>query len=532
MNNATILQESVLKSVKALEVKDIENIVNSSRLSKNGRKLVNELLSSKDLLLKIVDIVPLKNDMPNEEYIDGIRRFINKFLAKVKVAESGKEIKAISKAVKSIMPYAASDIGYQKINEYLSKQEQVTNKFANILQTYVKKSLDLKVTETQGILIGVSKKTGETKKLKETVSYASRITTEDLEELFDRYGKKAAIKKANRSPSFKEAIKRQEAIINKNLGITPIAKNTPEVKKAVENVEKIAEVAKEATKTSDTVKKGAEAAKTTAGVVKTTAETVKKGADATKNAVQETVKAISGGKSKIISKVTVAVAALAAVPLIAGWREKSSIAKVKEITENALNSKNYKDLVKYISVLKNMQAKNTLIDKLMVADSASKLAGVNLEAIKKSYTVLGATLIASSIVICLLVGITGQVISSLKEMVSNFSFNSVINTVTKLAFLGILLAPALIGICLIKVAQDGFTEEGPAAFIVSMLSPVVSLSNYCIKGVLELIENAEKNQINGSINAKYINNINSDKANYINTLKKLKYQIDVMLIDA
>jgi hypothetical protein len=179
-----------------------------------------------------------------------------------------------------------------------------------------------------------------------------------------------------------------------------------------------------------------------------------------------------------------------------------------------------------------MQAKNTLMDKLMVADAASKLAGTNIENLKKGYTIIGATLIAASIVVCLLVGVTGQVISSLKEMVSNFSFNSVLNAIGKLAVLGILLAPALVGICLIKVAQDGFNEEGPAAFIVSMLAPVVSLSNYCIKGVLELIENAEANKMNNSGSSKYINNIDSDTVKYVNTLKKLKYQIDGMLANA
>ena len=49
---------------------------------------------------------------------------------------------------------------------------------------------------------------------------------------------------------------------------------------------------------------------------------------------------------------------------------------------------------------------------------------------------------------------------------------------------------------------------------------------------MELIANAEQNQMNNSGSSKYINNIDSDTVKYVNTLKKLKYQIDGMLANA
>lgn len=315
-----------------------------------------------------------------------------------------------------------------------------------------------------------------------------------------------------------ETVKGSKAIFDEAKKVAPVANSVSEVKKVADNLKSVADLGKEvkaAKASGETVKKGAEAAKVAE-------KAVEQGANVVKKATQETVKAIAGGKTKIITTVVVAVVALVSAPLIAGWREKASIAKVKELTENALNSKNYQDLAKYIGLLKKMQAKNTFMDKLMVADTASKLAEGNLADIKKGYTICGATMIAASVVLCLLVGVASNVIGTLKEMISNPSFNSIISAIGKLAVLGILLAPALIGVCLIKVAQDGFTEEGPAAFIVSMLAPIVSLCNYCIKGVMELIANAEANKMN---------NNSSDKDKYVSTLKSMKYQLDRMLVN-
>lgn len=524
------MQKLLLESAVNPQLSDAVRILNKY---KGNDSLISMVFGVADNLSYFSDMftsVPFNKDgRPNSKFLAEAAKFIDGF---IKSGKSGAELitkdveqdilKLGTMFMKDSNLSAAAQKAFKAKKIHLGGRSDLTEVF---MKTY-KEFKELKATSVQKVLAtakdAIITKSDEGKKVVESVSATVKAAVQNVSQSV-----KVASNVAKDPAKFYPMVVYQGNMLEKYAKAAPAAKSVPEVKKVADNLKSVADLGKEVKAAKDAVEKGTEAAKAAGETVKKGAEAAKatekaveQGANVVKKATQETVKAIASGKTKIITSVVVAVVALVSAPLIAGWREKASIAKVKELTENALNSKNYQDLAKYIGLLKKMQAKNTFMDKLMVADAASKLAEGNLADIKKGYTICGATMIAASVVLCLLVGVASNVIGTLKEMISNPSFNSILSAIGKLAVLGILLAPALVGICLIKVAQDGFNEEGPAAYIVSLLSPVISLCNYCIKGVMELIANAEANKMN---------NNSSDKDKYISTLKSMKYQLDKML---
>lgn len=496
------MQELLLEAVFNPHLSDVVRILNKYKDNMSLIGIVNGLANDLVDFSSMFTSVPFNKDgRPNSKFLAEAAKCIDRC---AKSGRSGAELitkDAEQDILKLCMMYMKDDNlsgaarkTFKAKNISLNGSSDLTDLFVRMSKEFKK----LKEINVQKVLTtakdAIITKPDEGKKVVETVSTTVKAAVQNVSQ-----APKFAIDLTKKPSDFHSMVTKQATLFKKCTEVVPAAKSVPEVKKVADNLKSVADLGKE---------------------VKAAKDVVEKGANVVKKATQETVKAIAGGKAKIITSVVVAVVALVSAPLIAGWREKSSIAKVKELTENALNSKNYQDLAKYIGLLKKMQAKNTFMDKLMVADAASKLAEGNLTDIKKGYTICGATMIAASVVLCLLVGVASNVIGTLKEMISNPSFNSILSAIGKLAVLGILLAPALVGICLIKVAQDGFNEEGPAAYIVSLLSPVISLCNYCIKGVMELIANAEANKMN---------NNSSDKDKYISTLKSMKYQLDKML---
>jgi hypothetical protein len=533
-----------------MTAEEILKIIDTSGLSDVGKRLVVELsycvspADSSVWPVNITDIIPyapLKNGKPNVKFVRNLEMFLSKFIWYCKSSKPGfskwfnpfegldsKDIKKCIDVAKKIAPYLSKRDIFEGMYdlEQQGKLFDADATYTPAMYYYIrdcyKRALEFKKIKTQEILANTAtnivNKTEDAKKIVESVNTTVKAAVQNVSQ-----APRFAIDLTKKPSDFHSMVTKQATLFKKCVEATPAAKSVSEVKKVADNLKSVADLGKEVKAAKDAVEKGTEAAKGVSQVsekAKVAEKAVEQGANVVKKATQETVKAIASGKTKIITSVVVAVVALVSAPLITGWREKASIAKVKELTENALNSKNYQDLAKYIGLLKKMQAKNTFMDKLMVADAASKLAEGNLADIKKGYTICGATMIAASVVLCLLVGVASNVIGTLKEMISNPSFNSILGAIGKLAVLGILLAPALVGICLIKVAQDGFNEEGPAAYIVSLLTPVISLCNYCIKGVMELIANAEANKMN---------NNSSDKDKYISTLKSMKYQLDKML---
>lgn len=510
------MQELLLESAINPQLSDVVRILNKYKDNQDLIKIVYGLADDLNYYSGMFTSVPFTKDgRPNSKFLAEAAKCIDRI---TKSGISGAELitKGVKQDILKLCTMFIKDGNLTAAAQKTFKAKKIqlfgNNNISKLMVKIYKEFKELKASSVQKVLTTATDtiitKPDEGKKVVESVSTTVKAAVQNVSQ-----APKFAVDLTKKPSDFHSMVTKQATLFKKCTEVVPAAKSVPEVKKAADNLKSVADLGKEVKAAKDVVEKGTEAAKVAE-------KAVEQGANVVKKATQQTVKAIAGGKTKIITSVVVAVVALVSAPLIAGWREKASIAKVKELTENALNSKNYQDLAKYIGLLKKMQAKNTFMDKLMVADAASKLAEGNLADIKKGYTICGATMIAASVVLCLLVGVASNVIGTLKEMISNPSFNSILSAIGKLAVLGILLAPALIGICLIEVAQDGFNEEGPAAYIVSLLSPVISLCNYCIKGVMELIANAEANKMN---------NNSSDKDKYISTLKSMKYQLDKML---
>lgn len=159
-----------------------------------------------------------------------------------------------------------------------------------------------------------------------------------------------------------------------------------------------------------------------------------------------------------------------------------SVFKVVELNNLAVNSKDYKEMLKYINALKAMQNKSWFT----TAGGAKDLAKFSIENITKAYISIGVALILVSCITTIMFGFGTNIASEFKKLIQELDYKKLFNFLIKISGVGLLIIPGAIGICLITIALRGFKEEGIAESVVTKLSPVIELSNKVIKHVCEL----------------------------------------------
>lgn len=203
---------------------------------------------------------------------------------------------------------------------------------------------------------------------------------------------------------------------------------------------------------------------------------------------QKLGKSIATGAKANLGTIAVSLVTVALVPVLGSLREKLSMKEVKEVTGKAMNAKSYQEAVKYINALKKINSNNSLWSKLTTSQSARDLAETNVNAFKKSYITIGVALCIASLVACIMFGLSVDIIEPLIESAKKLDWGGILSGLGKLAVLGLLAAPAMLGACMIYIGIKGFPEKGIAADVLEALAPVVQIANKSVKSVLEVAE--------------------------------------------
>lgn len=158
-------------------------------------------------------------------------------------------------------------------------------------------------------------------------------------------------------------------------------------------------------------------------------------------------------------------------------RKMYSIAKVKELTRKAIESTNYKELTKYTNALKKIARNEGIWNKLVMTEPAVELANINLETIRNGYIKVGASLVISSLLLCLILGLSIATTVKIEKLLKNLDCKGVLKIIGTLSAFALVLLPAVAGICLIVVALNGLTDKGIAAYFLTKFSPAIRLAN-------------------------------------------------------
>ena len=198
----------------------------------------------------------------------------------------------------------------------------------------------------------------------------------------------------------------------------------------------------------------------------------------------------SGLKAIILSGTAIVVGTLGFLNIFA-----KGLDEVKKMTDLALNSSNYQEFSKAVKALQKIATNNSLWSKLTVSSSAKQLAMTNTDIIKKGYIMAGVAMIIVSVILVTLTGSMIDIVGSIKEAIKSLDVKAILVAIGKMLGLGVLVMPAILGVCLIVIAIHGFNDGDTAAKVASACYPVMKVINVIIAKIIEVSQNAARNKV-------------------------------------
>lgn len=204
----------------------------------------------------------------------------------------------------------------------------------------------------------------------------------------------------------------------------------------------------------------------------------------------DAVEKISALKATILSATSLIAGAIGFLNIFAKGLED-----VKKMTDLTLNADNYQEFSKSVKALQKLASNNSIWSKLTVSSSAKELAMSNSDVIKKGYIMAGVAMIITSVILVALTGSMVNVVGSIEEAIKSLDVKSILSALGKMLGLGVLVIPAILGVCLILVALHGFNNEELASKVASACYPVMKVINMIIAKVIELSQNIARNKV-------------------------------------
>lgn len=150
---------------------------------------------------------------------------------------------------------------------------------------------------------------------------------------------------------------------------------------------------------------------------------------------------------------------------------KYAIDDVKNNISLAMNAKDYSQFLKYMKALKNIQEKRWF-KIASYNNEAVKISDTFIESMKAGYIALGSALIITSLIMCLVLGLLTKPFSDIINAIKEKDIGLAIKGLAKIAGVGLLALPAILGIILIAVALTNFDDKSKAAEIIKKLGPI------------------------------------------------------------
>lgn len=150
---------------------------------------------------------------------------------------------------------------------------------------------------------------------------------------------------------------------------------------------------------------------------------------------------------------------------------KYAIEDTKQTIELAMNTNDYNQFLKCMKALKNIQEKKWF--KLASYNNeAVDMSAVFVQDMKAGYIALGSTLIITSIIMCLVLGLLTKPFSDIINAVKERDIKLACKGLAKIASVGLLALPAVVGVILMAVAFANFDDQSKGAEIIKKLGPI------------------------------------------------------------